>query len=76
MPRSKTETFSVFGQIEEVAANIMISEHSARRIDFDDMPDLPGIRYNANGDRAKFAVVIEGRGAVRRFKKLIADLRA
>jgi hypothetical protein len=67
--KHETQIFSIFGEIEAIAANAMGFE----RIEFDDIP--PTARYNDQGKPAKFAVIVPGR-AVAEFERRIALLRA
>ncbi len=73
MKRNATEIFSIFGQIEEVAAQVMIDKGQATKIDAKDIP--PTAAFNDQGQSAKFAVVVPGDN-VRAFNELIANLRA
>jgi hypothetical protein len=70
--RNTTEIFSIFGQIEDVAASLMIDRGLANRIDPDTIPETA--KYH-NGQVAKYAVAMSGR-VVPAFEKLIRDLRA
>lgn len=67
------EIFSVFGQIESVAAEIMIEKGEAKKIDAREIP--LSAAFNDHGATAKFAVMMS-KNLVPRFNKLIADLRA
>ncbi len=71
--RNKTQIFSVFGQIEAVAAQIMIDKGEATHIPPEQIPDSAAV--NDLGQRARFAVVVP-REKIARFETLIADLRA
>lgn len=66
--------YSIFGQIEEVAANRFIEKGKARRIPSDEIPQTA--RYNEQGHVAKFAVMFTDEAEVVRFEEMIADLRA
>lgn len=67
-------TFSVFGQIEQVAAEIMIRDGEASRIQAAHIP--PEMAVNEFGEPAKFAIAICGREKIAKFEQLIRDLRA
>lgn len=71
--RDTTEIFSVFGQIESVAAEIMIEKGEATRIDAAEIPESAA--FNNLGHPARFAVMMP-RSRVRRFETLIAELRS
>lgn len=71
--KNTMEIYSVFGQIESVAANIMIERGEATRIDADEIPE--SAMLNKIGQRAQFAVMMP-KSSVLRFNKLIADLYA
>ena len=70
---TKTEIFSVYGEMEALAAEIMIRDGEATRINADKIP--PFMSFNDRGDRVRFAVVVSG-DKVAKFERLIADLRA
>lgn len=71
--RNATEIYSVFGQIEAVAAQKLIDEGIAKKIEAKDIP--ASARFNEQGRAAQFAIVI-ARKHVARFEELIANLRA
>lgn len=71
--RDTTEIFSVFGQIECVAADVMIEKGEARKIEFAEIPE--SARYNKLGQLARFAVMMP-KSSVPRFERLISELRA
>lgn len=73
MKRIKTEIFSIFGQIEEVAANHMVETGRATRIEARDIP--LAVQRNERGEAAKFAVIVPGPN-IAEFEELIANLRA
>lgn len=78
MRRSATETFSIFGQIEDVAASILIENKKVTKIpleQFPDQGDCPDIWTNEQGDPALYAIIVPRR-IIPEFNKLIADLRA
>ena len=68
-----SKIFSVFGQIEAVAAEVMIENGKARRIESKDIP-LTAL-FNGKGDVARFAVIIAAEH-LREFDELIKDLRS
>ncbi len=69
----RTEVFSVFGQIETVAAEIMIKNGEAVRIPPEQIP--LSAAFNDLGQTAKFAVLMQAK-KVPAFNRLIAELRA
>lgn len=73
MNRQQSEVFSIFGQIEEVAADVMIKKHALYRIEPADIPETA--RVNDAGQVAKFAVIVPRR-LVWEFNDTIARLRA
>ena len=73
MNRQQTEVFSIFGQIEQVAAESMIQRHGLYRIEPADIPETA--RVNDEGQVAKFAVIMPRR-LVWEFNDTIARLRA
>lgn len=73
MSKQSAKFFSIFGQIETVAANIMIERGKAHLIEQSMIPETA--LYNKDGQKARFAVRINP-GDVGEFEKLIADLRA
>lgn len=72
--RDTMKIYSIFGQIEDVAAKIMIEEGTARKIDFADIPETA--RFNSMDQPAKYAIMVFGRDLNHKFEKLIRDLRA
>ncbi len=70
--RNATEIFSIFGQIESVAAQVMIDRGEATKIDAEQIPE--SALFNKLGDRAKFAVMMPG-ARVQAFEQLIRELR-
>jgi hypothetical protein len=72
-PKVPTEILSVFGQIEAAAANHLIREGRAKRIEFKDIPRSAA--YNDVNKPAEFAVVLRG-SAIREFNDVVASLRA
>ncbi len=74
MSKSAFIIYSIFGQIEEIAAKMMIEDGMARLIPFEQIPEQE--RENEFGHIAKFAVAITGRANNRKFDRLIRDLRA
>lgn len=76
--RRGSQIFSIFGQIEEVIAEAMIAEGSARRIPREEFPDAarhPDVHFDESGRPAKFAVLMPLQ-RVREFEDRIARLRA
>jgi hypothetical protein len=73
MARSTTVIYSIFGQIESVAAQVLVDDGTATKIEARMIPD--SALYNDHGDVALFAIVLP-RNAVERFENLIRDLRA
>lgn len=74
MPRrNKTEIFSIFGQCEAVAAEMMIAEGKLVRIEPANIP--PTAAVNAAGKRARFAVVVQQR-YLAEFNRRCAEMRA
>lgn len=76
--RRGSSVYSIFGQIEEVAASIMIAAGKATRIEVKDFPleaYAPDVHVNALGERAKFAILMP-RQFLREFEDTIARLRA
>ena len=71
--RRGTEVYSIFGQIESVAAEILIEKGKARKIEARDIP--VSAAFDDNGRRASFAVIVPNEH-VPEFERLIADLRA
>jgi hypothetical protein len=59
MKKLPTNTFSIFGQIEEAAAEHMIKQNKAVRIPLEQFPSRrrhPDVWKNKEGQLAKFAV--------------------
>lgn len=69
----KTEIFSVFGQCEAVAAEMMIKEGKLTRIPPEQIPE--GADRNDVGAPARFAVVVPAR-YVPEFNRRCAEMRA
>lgn len=73
MRRKTTQIYSIFGQIEEAAANYMIEKGEATKIE---SKDIPGVELlDKQGRTAKFAVIVPG-DKIDRFEEVIANLRA
>jgi hypothetical protein len=73
-----TEIFSIFGQIEEVVATVMLEEGKGRRIELQEFPDVamcPEVHVNEAGQRAKFAVQFS-RHETLEFNRRVAELYA
>lgn len=66
--------YSIFGQIEQVAAELTVDKGKATKIPFDQIPECA--RHNEQGDVAKFAIMIPDEAEVVRFEELCAYLRA
>lgn len=73
MPKRQTEVFSIFDQIETVAAEIMIEKGEITKIEAKDIPRE--VAYNDFGMPARFAVIVPAK-KLAKFNNLIADLRA
>lgn len=71
--RFETQIFSIFGQCEAVAADMMIERHKLTRIEAHEIPETAAV--NEFGQRARFAVVMPAKH-LREFEKLCAELRA
>lgn len=71
--KSELEIFSIFGQIEDCAARMMIEKHMATKIEYEAIP--MEARFNKDGATAKYAVLFTSRQQVRDFEELVADLR-
>jgi hypothetical protein len=71
--KPKMEIFSIFGQCERVAAEMLIDKGKARRIDASEIPFE--VARNELGQVACFAVMVPGEH-VAEFNKLCDDLRA
>jgi len=71
--RKKPQIFSIFGQIEEAAAEHMIEKGKATRIAADLIP--PHVSRDEYGNPAKFAVCVAGEH-VAEFERICAELRA
>jgi hypothetical protein len=65
--------YSVFGQIEQAAANHMLREGRGTRIEFKDIPE--GVRYNDKKVPAAFAIVLRG-PEIREYANLCDALKA
>lgn len=75
-----SQIYSIFGQIEEVAANLMLKRYpeQIRRIPVEEFPDAarcPDVHRNEQGQAARFAVLMPTQ-RIAEFNRLIADLRA
>jgi hypothetical protein len=60
MPKARSQTFSIFGQIEEAVATVMLTEGKGRQIPTTEFPDealCPAVWQDELGRRAKFAVL-------------------
>jgi hypothetical protein len=68
-----TEIFSVFGQLEAVAADILVERGQARKIPYEQIPETA--QFNKLGHKARFAVMMPA-GLVPEYEKLIKELRA
>lgn len=73
MPRNKTQIYSIFGQIESVAAEMLIKRGHATRIERNEVPHSEAV--NSAGQPVQFAVVVPSEH-IAEFERLIADLRA
>jgi hypothetical protein len=64
--------YSIFGQLDRVAAQILIDEGKATKID-----PVPAYapQFNDIGVPASFAVIIPTKAIDKRFRELIAELR-
>lgn len=71
--KGKTEIFSIFGQIESVAAQIMIDRGELTKIEPADIP--ASAAFNEQNQPARFAVIVPA-DKLRAFNELIAWLRA
>jgi len=73
MPKNSTEIFSIYGQIEEAAANYMVKRHQLTKIP----PKLcpPEIQVSPFGLELKFALVIPSK-LLGEFEETIRNLRA
>lgn len=71
--RKGSEVFSIFGQIEAVAAEIMIEKGEIVRIPANEIP--ASVAVNDEGTPARFAVIVP-RSRVYAFNELCANLRA
>lgn len=66
---------SVFGQVEAFAADILIRNGKAKRIEVKDFPERVPV-INDAGIPVRFAILLPNRAALREFDDLIARLRA
>lgn len=76
--RRGSQVFSIFGQIEAVAADIMISRGLGTRIEVSEFPDAahcPHVHVNEHGQSARFAILLPTQH-IRQFEDLIQELRA
>lgn len=71
--RSSVKFYSIFGQIERVAAEIMIKEGKVKRIPKEEIPE--SALYNEHGDVASFAIMLPI-NLDPEFNNLCRDLRA
>jgi hypothetical protein len=71
--RSTVKFYSIFGQIERVAAEIMIKDGRARRIPQSEIPQ--SVLTNEHGDTANFAIMISV-GQDQEFDNLCKTLRS
>ena len=71
--KPQMEIFSIFGQCERVAAEIMIEKGKGRKIPAHEIPFE--VARNEQGQVASFAIMVPGEH-VREFNELCADLRA
>jgi hypothetical protein len=73
------DVYSIFGQIEEAAAETLLSKYPTRvrRIPLEQFPDesdVPEIHTNERGERAKFAVLVPS-ALQKEFDSIIDGLR-
>lgn len=73
MAKLRTEIYSIYGQIEEVVANMMIQEGKITRIPREQVPASQSV--SATGVPVKFAVIVSPRYN-HEFNERIANLRA
>lgn len=73
MRRESSSTFSIFGQIEAVAAETMLQQGKGVRIPADQVP--ASVATNERGDKVRFAVRFTARSQTREFEQLCRDLR-
>ena len=71
--RSKTEIFSIFGQIDGVVAQMMVDEGKASKIDQDMIP--PTALFDGEGRKAQFAIVLPT-SRLGEYERRVRDLRA
>lgn len=77
MPKNPNvaQIYSIFGQIEEVAARTMIEEGTAQQLPGSPSAIPPECRVNEQGEQARMFVTIKNRD-VPRFEQLCGDLYA
>jgi hypothetical protein len=73
MSRKSSQIYSIFHECEAAAAEHLIKEGVANRIEANMIPPME--RFNHLGQKALFAVVVPA-AQIARFEKLCADLRA
>ena len=73
MPKKTAEIFSIFGQCEAVAAEMMVEEGKLTRIEPADIP--VSAAFNDVGTAARFAVVVPPR-YLAEFNRRCAEMRA
>lgn len=73
MSKKSTEIFSVFGQCEAVAAEMMIKEGKVTHIPPEQIP--LAVAFNDMGQTARFAVMVPAR-YVPEFNRRCAEMRA
>lgn len=67
------QILSVFGQIEQAAANHMLRQGKGKRIEFKDIPQ--SVRYNDKKVPAAFAIALRG-PEIKEFDQVVELLRA
>lgn len=73
MKKAETVIYSIFGQIEAVAAQFFIDRKLGTKIEPEMIP--PSAAVNKQGMRAQFAIIIQ-RADVPAFERMIDNLRA
>jgi hypothetical protein len=76
--RRGSQIFSIFGQIEAVAADLMVQRGLGQRIEVSDFPDAatcPDVHVNERGEQARFALLLPLQH-VQQFENLIRELRS
>lgn len=71
--RSKTEIYSIFGQIDGVVAETMVKEGKASKIEADMIP--PSAMFDDAGRKAMFAIVLPT-NLLGEFNRRARELRA